>query len=749
MARLNLDYYQGESEYSDGTMEDELLQLFESGASKDDFLKKDCRWPTLYHLSDFRQNILSWYPFRKDSSLLEVGAGCGALSGLFCRRAAKVTSVELTKRRSSVNYARNSEFPNLEIISGNFHNIRFSEKFDYIVLNGVLEYAASFTDTDNPYEDFLNELKKLLKPDGVILIAIENRLGMKYLNGAPEDHTSALFSGINDYAGIDFVRTFSKNELVDLITRSGFAYHKLYYPAPDYKFPTAIYTDRSVGMADSSLHDYSFNANRLTLFSEQEFERLLKEEKILSSFFNSFLIEVSQAPIAEPAQQIDYVKLPLLRKKPFCLQTMIVSTQSGKKIAKTALFPEAKPHLQNMLDYYDKNTWIGDYLNAPAAAAGEAVEFEFIPGTSLNDKLVEASVNENKALFKKLVQDYCASLRKGTAVRDDYYTPQFAQVFGRNGSDEPFLCRESSNVDMIFPNIITNDHGTFVIDYEWVFQFPVPVDLTIWRSLYMAFRQQNEISKNYSLEDLMLIAGLDPEDSELFHSWHKYFSDCYVADQTVEKYFGFQVNSDQMLNQQLARYNQKMRLYLDFGSGFNEQDSVELPLVIKDNRFYADFNFEAILKRRGSASVHAMRLDPCSCSVMLRNLNIENVKNDLAIFPQNAVCDGSDWYFYNDDPNILILGDFENMRSLAITGEYYAQADHLLRAAEYFLTEENPKKIAQLEQALREKEACAAETEDRLRQMEALTSSIVNSRSWKLTASMRDLMNKIRSRRER
>ena len=25
MARLNLDYYQGESEYSDGTMEDELL----------------------------------------------------------------------------------------------------------------------------------------------------------------------------------------------------------------------------------------------------------------------------------------------------------------------------------------------------------------------------------------------------------------------------------------------------------------------------------------------------------------------------------------------------------------------------------------------------------------------------------------------------------------------------------------------------------------------------------------------------
>ena len=52
-------------------------------------------------------------------------------------------------------------------------------KFDYITLIGVLEYANLYTYTENPYIDFLNSIKKFLKKDGKLLIAIENKLGMK------------------------------------------------------------------------------------------------------------------------------------------------------------------------------------------------------------------------------------------------------------------------------------------------------------------------------------------------------------------------------------------------------------------------------------------------------------------------------------------------------------------------------------------------------------------------------------------
>lgn len=85
-----------------------------------------------------------------------------------------------------------------------------------------------------------------LKPEGRLLIAIENRLGLKYFAGAPEDHTDLHFFGINGYPGNQSVRTFSKNELGELLENSGFPFLRFYYPYPDYKFPTEIFTDESL-----------------------------------------------------------------------------------------------------------------------------------------------------------------------------------------------------------------------------------------------------------------------------------------------------------------------------------------------------------------------------------------------------------------------------------------------------------------------------------------------------------------------
>ena len=63
-----------------------------------------------------------------------------------------------------------------------------------------------------------------LKPEGRLLIAIENRLGLKYFAGAPEDHTDLHFFGINGYPGNQSQRTFSKNELGELLENSGFPF---------------------------------------------------------------------------------------------------------------------------------------------------------------------------------------------------------------------------------------------------------------------------------------------------------------------------------------------------------------------------------------------------------------------------------------------------------------------------------------------------------------------------------------------
>ena len=105
--KLNLDFYKGTDAYSDGDIEDRLLEIVKSDADLDEVVVRNSEWPYLYYLSDIRHNLLEWYDFGEGKNLLEIGAGCGAVTGLFCERLDRVVAIDLSKRRSSINAYRN------------------------------------------------------------------------------------------------------------------------------------------------------------------------------------------------------------------------------------------------------------------------------------------------------------------------------------------------------------------------------------------------------------------------------------------------------------------------------------------------------------------------------------------------------------------------------------------------------------------------------------------------------------------
>lgn len=290
-AKFNLDFYNGIDYYSDGEIEDELLEIVKNNVTYDDVLANDSRWPILYHLSPIRQNIINWYPFKNNSKLLEIGGGCGAITGALCESLGEVKVVELSKKRSNINYERHKHYNNLEIIVGNLNDIKFEEKFDYITLNGVLEYAGSFTDTKDPYKDFLKNIKEYLKPNGKLIIAIENRYGLKYFAGAKEDHTAKEFDGITGYIENTNVRTFGKKELEDLLDSSGYPLQEFYYPHPDYKMPMEIYSKEWLPNKDLGLSGApNFDNDRYSLFDETEAYKGIIENGQYEFFANSFLV---------------------------------------------------------------------------------------------------------------------------------------------------------------------------------------------------------------------------------------------------------------------------------------------------------------------------------------------------------------------------------------------------------------------------------------------------------------------------
>lgn len=293
---LDDTFYQGTDQYSDGDIEEELLRLITEEPDVEKIIAKDNRWPVLYHFSPIRQNILEWYPFRENASVLEIGAGCGAISGVLCRNAAKVTSVDLSMRRSKINANRNREYDNLTIMVGNFNDVVLEEKFDYITLIGVLEYAGYYTDAKEPFSAFLRKISSYLKEDGKLLIAIENKYGLKYFAGAREDHTGGYFDGLEGYIGTESkVRTFSKEGLLAILKEAGYNKSRMYYPFPDYKFPTQIFSDDYLPKEDDlNAGIYAYDNTRMHLWDENRvYAELLKEGKF-DFFSNSFFVETSK-----------------------------------------------------------------------------------------------------------------------------------------------------------------------------------------------------------------------------------------------------------------------------------------------------------------------------------------------------------------------------------------------------------------------------------------------------------------------
>lgn len=292
--------------YADGS-ESDLLNFFVKPESKlqkeiDHILANSPSWAIRYHLSPERKNILSWYNFKPKSSVLEIGAGCGAVTGTLLDKGLKVTALELEKDRAEVIRRRYADKKNLKIVSDSIYDYSKKQKFDYITLIGVWEYSARYfnkTETNHylPYIEMLTKIKTFLKPKGVLIIAIENKLGMKYISGCLEDHYDKLFQGIYNYPDYHGVQTFTKPMATSLITKAGYKNIEFYYPFPDYKLPNQIFSEEYLLQLKntSAIFPTSDPTNKRVHTIDETLlsNTLIEGDMKLNSFANSFLIFAS------------------------------------------------------------------------------------------------------------------------------------------------------------------------------------------------------------------------------------------------------------------------------------------------------------------------------------------------------------------------------------------------------------------------------------------------------------------------
>ena len=550
--------------YEDDDFESKLKDIIFNDCDFSEVFKESDLYEYHYFLSHIRHNLFNWYPFKKQGKLLEIGSGYGQLTELFTKKVNHVVCIEDSETKAEIISKRAED---AEVIISDFNNIDIDEKFDYIVLCNIFEYAKSFQNSENPYKDYLIYLRNFLKEDGVILIAISNRLGLKYFAGYREEHTNLYFAGINGYDNINYVETFSKTELEDLIVSSGFSNFKFFYPYPNHEFPFVINTDKFVNKIPFERRSDYFD-NRYDLFREDALNQLFARDGIAANFSNSFLVEIRNSKVKLPSDNIDFVKINSDRNEEF--QTITTINSDGYAY-KSSSSPECDNHIINM--YEESKFSLGKINYLDCELIDNSIKYELLKEKSLETQILESILQKDKRKFFRLLEDYYDALFYESFESQDYANSQFLEIF-RKESNAMFHCHEKSNLDLSFSNIFIIEDEYVAIDYEWTFDFQIPLEYIFYRVLFY-YTQSNILFNEFiTIEEVFDYFDLDTSNFDLFRIWDRNF---------MEYVFGFtplpQRNIFPIEN---AGKYEEIPNYVDMYFNFEEIDENKLELIKKD-----------------------------------------------------------------------------------------------------------------------------------------------------------------------
>lgn len=498
--------------YSDGDIETKILNSIDDEIEFKEIYEQP--GAVFHNFSKSRENLINWYPFKSNARVLEIGAGMGALTGCLCERCEYVTSIEESPRRAEIIKKRHSKYTNLEVVSHDIYTYEFEQKYDYILLIGVLEYVGINNKEGDPYKKLLGKISELLTDEGVLLLAIENKYGLKYWCGAAEDHTGVPFESINDYKmdnatgryGKAGVRTFSKQELTNMCDEVGLRNYRFYYPMPDYKFPSSIFTDKHLPKQDDirSIKFYYPSESELVANEKDVYQDII-DNQTFPFFSNSFLIELSKSELSK--DYIEFVSHKRDYKDQYKIRTTI---SSGRIVEKCADIREAKEHIlqsyRNIQDLRDKGIQV---LPSKINEKGDMV-IDYCDKSLAIDEFNYAISVGDVAKLEYMLQCLEGALKKSTTLHKG--SPSYIVV----DEDEEVL--DVAYLDMTFINSFFDGQELIFFDQEWNVE-NIPIKYVLYRAVKYSKAENTQAHKIKA--EIIRNIGISPEKKALYDEFER------------------------------------------------------------------------------------------------------------------------------------------------------------------------------------------------------------------------------------
>lgn len=471
-------------------------------------------------------------------------------------------------------------------------------------------------------------------------------------------------------------------------------------------------------------------------------------------------------------RRIVYTKYSNDRDPAFRIRTDIVEDESGRRyVCKKNVDSRGQNHINNMYQNYTKlqsqfaNTRF--FMNQTIQTE-EGLEFEFLSGDSLEHLLDQKLNRRDMEGLLEQIKEFAAEIKKA-AQKEFVSTPEFEKIFGEWNLARPMMSLEVSDIDMIFQNIIIEGNKWEVIDYEWSYAFPIPVDWIIFRSVYyyLAGQRAAIIKESYNLYREL---GFSVEECRYFEKMEQNFQNFLLGN-----------------NRPLWKLYDSIRGEMYFPNGDIEchreetlRHRVKVVKQYKDGRT-EDYYVSPVPDANGvvcvdvflEAGITWVCLKPAqqSCFVRIRAIIGEGMGSYCAQYGTNGISlDNQSVYFTMEEPQIWIADIRPEAGKIHAEWQIeYPARDYLLREAmtieairrerkeredidgklqekqREIQAKEKEQEMMKLEiEELRRQTADAEQCRTEREMYKNLYELAMNSKSWKLTKPLRKLAGIIR-----
>lgn len=659
--------------YSDGeTSENYLRQVFSSvddlSSQSKALQDKIIDWPSEYHISYKRANLLRGLDLSQSKRVLELGSGCGAISRYLGELGLQVDAIEGSQTRARLGRMRCKDLPNVQVVNANYNELQIpNDYYDLVLFVGVIEYASMFyPEAESDYaaaQKILSQASRWICADGAVVVAIENRLGLKYILGQNEDHYHKRYIGIDNYRQSTGMATYSRKQWRQLAKHAGFAEQQCLLPFPDYKVPEVVLSESYVEQ-----HQHAFNhlegvyARDYYSVTERSVTEPISWQAACQGGFlpdvaNSFCLILGQDETRlKQIAQLDFYHGPVLTRHPQYVVDTIKHSTSEQVIKRRLFAPEG-------MDV--TSLGLQQDINAQEFIAGDLLSTHWLRNILVYNNIDE--FNQQLIQYYHYLQnlpsaDLAIDLLPNNIIVDD--------AGAWHGFDQEWQAEQALTPDYVFFRAALN----FIVR-NW---FLVPTFLAIYRFLTVKDFVRHALAVNG-----ILLSDVLQDFSTKENQFQKRVGHAADVDMLLDQVFELKQENFAVATLTLATSTEPLQIECSYRPqqdksrlrfDFTCPDSFikEISLAPYDLRFHGDLGF---------FKVHQLSLHKAADNDVLFKLDANAIAAEAQANNATFMAEKQFWCAHNEYP----LLQFTNLNIAVADGEkYYFEVELSHQTSSYY-----------------------------------------------------------------